>query len=239
MQQNLDPSHDYRRIACCSCGHTFDVPISCGNRFCPVCNAPRRRRVQTKLKYIIANAVVPPGYRWRFVTLTIPRSDDLSSAVRTLVSSFRKLRGRSFWRRRVDGGAYVIEVIGQPGNWHAHLHIMVLSSWIPVYGLAQQWKRCSPGKIVHVKYIPPSQMIKYVTKYVTKTDLNPDHQKEASHALKGVRLFQPFGSLHLLSNQVPRVQYQCQECGNETFIPMDSRSLEFLKKMAISVEGFP
>lgn len=238
MENDRLSSHVYKRIACCGCGHTFDVPLSCGNRFCEVCNQPRRRRIQTKLNHFIKNAVVPPGYRWRFVTLTLPRSDDLTVAVRCLVSSFRKLRARSFWRRRVNGGAYVIEVIGRPGNWHAHLHVLVLSSWIPVHGLSRNWSLCSPGKIVHIKSIPPSAMVAYVTKYVTKTDLHPDYQVQASQALKGQRLFQPFGSLHLLTASVPRVQYECPMCGYDSFLPIDARSMEWLKKRAVSVDGF-
>lgn len=231
--------HEYRRIACTACGHIFDVPVSCGNRFCAICNGPRRRRVVSKLQHIVQNAFVPPGYRWRFVTLSIPRSPDLRLAAETLVGSFRRLRQRRSWAKRVAGGAYVIEVIGTPGNWHAHLHVIVLSSYLPQKQLASEWSKCSPGRIVYIQAIPPSAIISYVTKYVAKTDLHPDYQAAASDALKGFRLFQPFGSLHLVAAACPKVLCSCQKCGNTHFVPTAFSSIPWLSKFLESVDGFP
>lgn len=239
MMHEKCEAHEFRRIGCTSCGHTFDVPVSCGNRFCEVCNGPRRRRVQNKLSHIVHSAKVPKGYRWRFVTLTIPRSENLRAAAKTLVASFRKLRQRSVWSKRVSGGAYVIEVIGTPGNWHAHLHVLVLSAYIPQNQLASAWSKCSPGRIVYIQAIPPSAIVKYVTKYVTKSDLAPAYQRDASNALKGFRLFQPFGSLHLIAAGAPLFTYLCPSCGNDHFIPTAYASIPWLSKRLIDVEGLP
>lgn len=235
----FDPDHVYRRFCCCGCGHTFDAPVYCGNRFCSVCNSGRRRRIKSKLQYIIQYAAVPKGYRWRFVTLTIPRQADLREGALALVQSFRKLRNRKFWKSRVAGGAYVLEVIGSPGNWFAHLHVLVLSSYIPQKQLASAWDKCSPGRIVHIKMIPPAAMINYVVKYVTKTDLKPEYQVEASNSLKNFRLFQPFGCLHVIAQACPKVLYTCESCGYDHFIPQDFEKIPALAARLIDIKGFP
>jgi len=231
--------HEYRRFCCCGCGHSFDAPVYCGNRFCAICNSGRRRRIRSKLQYIVQYAAVPKGYRWRFVTLTIPRQPDLYVGAKTLISAFRKLRSRKFWQSKVAGGAYVLEVIGTPGNWFAHLHVLVLSSYIPQKQLASNWAKCSPGRIVHIKFIPPSAIINYVVKYVTKTDLDPAHQLAASHALKGFRLFQPFGCLHVIAQACPKVLYTCKSCGYDHFIPQSLQKIPYLAKRLIDIQGFP
>lgn len=239
MVCELPQGHEYRRISCTACGATFDVPISCGNRFCEICNSPRRRRIQSKLSYIIQNATIPKGYRWRFVTLTVPRSDDLFSTSKSLIASFRRLRQRSFWSKRVAGGAYVIEVVGTPGNWFAHLHVLVLSAYLPQKQLATAWSKCSPGKIVYIQLIPVKAIVNYVTKYVTKSDLAPEHQIQASDSLKGSRLFQPFGSLHLLSAEAPKLLFACKSCGNEHFIPTSYSDIPWLSRNLVDIDGFP
>lgn len=212
-------SHEYRRIYCTGCGHSFDVPLSCHNRFCDVCTGPRRRRVRSRLQSIVSFVQSLPGYKIRFLTLTIPVNADLGSSAATLVRSFRKLRNRKFWRSRVKGGCYVLEVKGVPGLWHIHLHGLIDSRFLDVYRLSKEWNKCSPGKIVYVKNVPLSAIIHYVTKYICKSDLPLAAQLEASRSLKGTRLFQPFGSWEALAVTSDQPLWPCPKCSGSTFLP--------------------
>lgn len=225
-----DPDHQYRTIACTGCGHTITVPVSCGNRFCPTCSGPRRRRVQAKLKALCQLSHPSPGYRLRFLTLTTPNVSNLGTGADHLVTSFRRLRSSNFWRTRVTGGAYVMEVTGTAGRWHLHLHAIIESRYLPVYRLSKVWQRCSGGRIVYVKNVPVREMINYVTKYVTKSILPHDQQLIASKQLRNRRVFCPFGTWHNISLTIPKIDYCCPICGNTVWLPLDERVLNVYRR---------
>jgi hypothetical protein len=221
--------HVYRRIACRSCGSWFDVPLYCGNRFCAVCGGPRRRRIQSKLRYVLSNLKCLPGESWKLVTLTIPDVPDLCSGAKLLFAAFRRLRQRRFWLNRIRGGFFVLETTGRPGRWHLHIHCICIGRYLPVRDLSRHWSRVSPGRIVYVQRIPIYSMIKYVTKYCTKSDLEPEYQLHASRELRNVRLFTPFGVCHSISLAAPKILHTCTSCGYDQFFPLSEPLYSFLK----------
>lgn len=214
--------HTYSRFFCSSCGKHYDVPVYCGNRFCLHCSTARRARIRRKIIHIVANLPSIPSFKVRFLTLTIPNQVDLAVGARVLISSFRKLRQRQWWFNKVLGGCYVIEVTGRPGLWHVHLHAIIQSRFLPVRELSKQWRKCSPGMIVHIKNVPIRAVVSYVTKYVTKSQLDLCDQTTASTALKSFRMFQPFGSWHSIALTAPKYQYECPNCGNAVLIHSSS-----------------
>lgn len=216
------PSHTYRRIVCLSCGFTFDVPIYCGNRFCNTCARPRLRRIRAKLNALLTSVRPSPGYSIKFLTLTIPNTPDLRAAHLILLRSFRRLRQRALWNRRVRGGAYVLELTGNPSSWHLHLHAIIESRYIPVKQLSRTFEKAGGGRIVWITRIPPHAASLYLTKYLTKSSLPLDSQREASLALAGARLFQPFGSWHDLSLSLPKVHYVCPRCNSVAWSDLDT-----------------
>lgn len=219
--------HQWTRIFCSSCGSYFDVPLSCRNRFCSICNSGRRRRIRQKLTHIVSSVESVKGYSLKFLTLTIPNTPNLYAQQKELVRSFRRLRQRRFWYDKCDGGAYVLEVAGRPGNWNLHLHAVIHSKYIPVRRLSKEWSKCSPGKIVYIKRVPLSKLISYVTKYITKSDLELDSQVKASQALSGTRLFQPFGLWQGYCGSAPTIRYECPSCGCTNFIHTRVITTEF------------
>lgn len=232
----LSDIHVYRRIYCTGCGYSFDVPLSCHNRFCEVCSAPRRRRVRSRLISIVSHVQSLPGYKIRFLTLTIPVQSDLSAAAKILISGFRKLRQRRFWKSRVKGGCYVLEVKGTLGRWHLHLHSLIDSRFLDVYRLSIEWNKCTPGKIVYVKNVPLAAVIHYVTKYICKSNLPLDDQLAASLALRGTRLFQPFGTWEAFSVPSDQFLWCCPKCDHSTFLPASILDRAFTDPYAKYVE---
>lgn len=217
----MTDSHDFRRIVCTSCGATFDVPVPCGNRFCDICNQGRKNRIRSKLEWLVAHVDKPRGYSVKHVTLTCRNMDSLSDMLDLLTQSFRKLRQRALWKNCVDGGAFVIEVTGNPGDWHAHIHAVIMAKFLPWKQVVKAWKQISDSTGVYITRIPGKAVVAYLTKYITKTDLSPEFQYEASSALKGRRLYQPFGSWHSLSNNAPKHKPTCSKCGESNFMLLD------------------
>lgn len=214
-------SHEFKAYACSHCGATFNAPVYCGDRFCSICTAPRRRRIRHRLLHLVNHVNPPQRYAFKHITLTIPNQPILESAVRILLGSFRRLRQRHCWKRHVKGGAFVIEVTGEPGRWHAHLHIIAESQFFPVYALARQWGACSPGRIVYIQVVRKTDIIKYVTKYLTKSAVSEASRLEVSHTLRRYRLFQPFGSWHGISPPPPAPRYACPTCGRTDWLLLD------------------
>ncbi len=206
------PYHYFTKIFCTCCGKEISVPVYCGSRFCPVCLKPRLSRVRNRLRWICAQILPRNGYRMKFLTLTVRNQADLSEMVDHLLKSFKKIRNSRFWKTRVQGGAFVLEVTGVPNNWHAHLHIILFARFLKQSVLVTEWIRCSGSRGVYIKEIPSSKAINYVTKYLSKTkDEVPFHDLKSS-VLKGRRLFQPFGDWHGFSFGVGKSPSVCHSC---------------------------
>jgi len=209
--------HNYIRILCCGCGKVFDCPLYCGNRFCDVCNSTRRKRVRRRMEYLIDHVPPSDGKNFLHLTLTIANQPDLSRMAKQLLLSFRRLRQRAFWKNHVDGGAFVIEITRSSYGWHAHIHAIIMSDFIPWKKLKREWTDVSGSSGVYIKKIPKIDIVRYLTKYITKTGLSLPDQYAASGALKGSRLFQPFGSWYAISCQAPKYVPQCTVCGGSSF----------------------
>ena len=210
--------HSFIRIYCTSCGRSFDVPRPCGNRFCEICSATRARKIRMKLEHICDQVKPIPGYRIRHMVLTTPKCQDLSVSAKHLIHSFRKLRNRSWFKSRVTGGAFILEVTGSPGNWHLHIHSILQCRFLDVYKLSELWQKCSGGRIVYMKNLPKKSIIKYMTGYLTKKGCPEEYTKQVSDSLKGIRLFNTFGNWHTLLLGLKKIPYLCPCCGKSEFI---------------------
>jgi hypothetical protein len=213
--------HLYRTFACTACGYTFQAPVACGNRFCPVCSSPRRRRAAQKLRALVASITPPFPHTFKHLTLTVPSHPDLNVMHRDLLLGFRRLRQRSLWKRTVRGGAFTLELTGRPGAWHLHLHAILEARYIPWNLLHQGWQKVSPGRGVFIATRPPRVITHYLTGYITKNELSADNQKTASNALKSSRLFCTFGTWHNLTIKLPRRGFDCPICHDDSCYPLD------------------
>lgn len=213
--------HMWITILCEHCGHKIEVPVYCGNRFCKVCGRPRLSRVRRRLNWMVARIHQRNDYSIKHLTLTITNEPDLPKMLKHIVSAFRRLRQRAFWKRHVLGGAYVIEITGRPGNWHAHLHIIIHSYYLPYAKLLALWKKCSGSQGVYIKQIPQKDVIRYLTKYLSKPDVPEQVLTETAEALKGYRLFHPFGEWYKILKGYVDQKPGCPKCGEQCWLPLD------------------
>lgn len=211
--------HQWASIFCITCGHTIRVPIGCKHRFCPLCSPRRARRIRARLKWIFKHVDLEPGVRFVMITLSCPSSQDLDKGILHLVKSFRRLRQRAFWKRYVQGGAYIIEITRSKAGWHPHLHIIATSKFLPWTKLKDQWGRVSSGLACFIQQVDAQKAANYITKYLTKTTMSPDNMDAANDCLKNNRLFTRFGSWHDLTIPKRIYDYPCPICKCTEWVP--------------------
>lgn len=226
-------NHHWLTFYCGGCGERISVPVSCGNRFCKICGLKRQLRVRRRMNFIVKNTRLTSGERWKHLTLTLRNETDLRKMTDNLIKSFRKLRQRQFWKGRVSGGFYVIEITGKEGNWHAHIHAMIVSQFFQWHRMKSLWESITGSTGVYIQNIPPSVAVKYMTKYLTKDSIDSPTIKDINSALKGRRLFQPFGRLHAINLQYTDAKYRCPDCGSTELICLD-----FLKDERYALVGY-
>lgn len=218
---NSNTDHEFIKISCRHCFKTFNVPVYCGDRFCPVCSFPRLARVRNRLQHILRKVRQTKTVRTRFLTLTISNQSNLADMVQFLVQSFRKYRSSKIWKSAVKGGAFVIEVTGSPGDWHAHLHLIILSDWMSFKDHQPLWQRITGGRGWYCKLIPPAQCVRYLSKYLAKPSVLDADLSPVSSVLQGYRLFQTFGDWYGSLADYHKPEYLCTVCGGRNFLPMD------------------
>lgn len=216
---DLPPGHDWRILVCHHCGHSIKVLVACKDRFCPDCAPRRAARVRRRLTWLINKTPKKTGFGIKMITLSTPNCTDLDAGVKHLIKSFRRLRNRLVWNKYVEGGAFVIEVTGRPGSWHPHIHAIVYSLWFPWRSLHKAWKQCSGGTAVFVQSMSKEAAARYVTKYLTKTQVPPHLHEALSDKLRGTRLFQRFGLWHHLKLPKKLYDHKCEECGRSSWGP--------------------
>lgn len=213
--------HLFVKMSCSGCGETFNVPVYCGNRFCPVCSIRRNNRVRKRLGFLSDHCDRPRKHWFKHLTLTISNQPNLEGMVTEIVKSFRKLRNRQYWKNNVDGGAYVIEIKGSPGNWHVHIHAIIMSRYMPFDRLLQLWMKVSSGRGVYIQRVPASAVVNYLSKYLTKPDVSDLVLCDINEEMASKRLFSPFGSWHSLSREYVAPVHLCSRCGYDKYMPWD------------------
>jgi hypothetical protein len=170
---------------------------ACHDKFCVPCARDRSRVITHNICDFLA------AQPCRFVTLTLKGGEvDLAFGIDRLLRCFRRLRQRTFWRRRVKGGVAFVEFkwSGKSQAWHVHLHAITHGRYLPQPDLAAEWRACTGDSyIVDVRFVrDDSTVAKYVSKYVTKPIDSADSRShdrlcEAITATHRRRLVIPFG----------------------------------------------
>ncbi|MBW2648426.1 MAG: protein rep [Deltaproteobacteria bacterium] len=219
----VDEAHDFITIVCTGCFHMVRVPVYCGNRFCNVCCGARKKRVRNRIRWLIANRPVVKGTMLKLLTLTLRSEPDLQQMVKHLLKSFRRLRQRAYFKKTFIGGAFVVELKRGKHGWHAHIHAVVQAYLVDWERLRDLWKECSRGSTgVDIRNRSAHTCAWYITKYITKSDLSEGDQVLASAALKGCRLFNPFGAWYAVNKEYVAPEVPCPKCGETgNYLPWD------------------
>lgn len=169
-----------RRAAFARCGcyywimrHKIDptrfkvIPDHCHDRFCVPCGAARQATIRDNL----AGKLLPQPHR--LLTLTVRSTGQpLAVLLNHLYRSFRRLRQRPLWKRRVRGGVAFLEITHSltDAGWHPHLHCILEGLYIDRPALTELWQEATgDSQNLDLKLIRSKKgVIGYVTKYATK-----------------------------------------------------------------------
>lgn len=211
--------HGFTTIYCAQCGDTHSIVKTCGRRYCPHCGHITRWRVRERLHQLFKAYRHRRGYMLKMLTLAKDNCPDLEGGINDIIASFRRLRQTKFWLSHVDGGVFVIEITGEPGNWHPHLHIFIYSTRIPWQGILDRWNKASKtGRSVWIRNVSSDQAIYYVTKYVTKPGTHDADPEYLDKVMKGRRTFQRFGSFSQVKLPKYYTARKCDKCGCSTWL---------------------
>lgn len=207
MEQMNAPAKRLERFRCCGSGcvvqwseelqrHRMSANY-CHDRLCIPCGQARSRIIARNLRDKIGKDP------FRFFTLTLKHANvPLSTQISRLLTCFRNLRSQEVWKSTQKGGAAFLEIkrARNGKEWHPHLHIVAVGTWIDQYALSNAWLATTgDSSIVDVRFCrEESEVCSYVAKYASKpldstVFENADWLLEASIALKGRRLCTTFG----------------------------------------------
>jgi hypothetical protein len=75
----------------------------------------------------------------------------------------------------------------------------------------------SPGQGVYIQCIKKTEIIGYLTKYLSKEGDSPEYTLEISAGLKSVRLYQFFGDWSLFGPMFRKNSCRCPKCSSSIF----------------------
>jgi hypothetical protein len=148
------------------------------------------------------------------------KQENLEQGLKKIVSAFKRLRQTKYWKMLVCDGAWVIEVTGETGRWHIHIHALIIGKFVVHNALVAEWKKLTNAFVVHVIAIGAGAAISYITKYITKGSINPALADYVGTSLAGYRLFQTFGKWHNMKLAKVKRKCACERCGKQDFHPI-------------------
>lgn len=181
----------------------------CKNRWCPVCQSIRIA--------VLINGYKPQLEKFKdpwFVTLTRPTvtAEKLPWQIKHMAKCFRQIKNRK--RMRSVPGLKKAECTTRPfGMYHYHFHVIIEGKENAEY-LIKSWLELNPDssyKAEHMRKADCSSMtelFKYFTKLLAKDKDGNRHIMDYKRldvifqALSGKRIFQPFGGLRMVSEEI-------------------------------------
>ncbi len=185
----------------------------CNNRWCLTCNRIRTAK--------LINGYMPSlkaMHRPVFLTLTIPnvKADELRQAIETMSATFRTIVHRFVSRSKTKiDGVRKTECTYNPvtDTYHPHFHC-IIDGWIYANIIREEWLKAYPQATKVAQDIRPCkddksllELFKYFTKLMTnKDEFYPANMDMIFQAMRGKRVYQPFGNIHPVKEDIDEVQ---------------------------------
>lgn len=211
-----------------------DVKImtdSCRERWCPMCASQKASFTRHSVQSWIESLDSP-----RFLTLTLKHCEEpLLPQIEFLQDAFRRLRMRIWWKRRVFGGIWFLQVhrSKEDGCWHPHLHILLDGKYMEEGKLSELWDVITWGStVVYITRIHnPEDSARYVARYSARpakfADMPLADRIEMIEAMKGKRLSGTFGTAKCVTLTPPKIKdgADWMQIGHYDTLVKDAKSL--------------
>lgn len=194
------------KVLCTHCGKSWWVITKCKLRVCPLCSYEESRN-RGQMMIALTNQMQFP----KLLTLTLPGiQKDARAGIKLLRKNWNKLR-RNHLFDKVKGGAYAIELKPKPTGWHVHLHAIIDAPYLPKQKIFTVWKSFFNVSFISIdiRVAQSKEQKKYLAKYVTKNSSFegiPESIVAWWEAVKGLRLFEVFGTFRTLALQITKKQ---------------------------------
>lgn len=157
----------------CGC-RAREVAIGCGvTQLCDKCGKKYWSKVKRRMVESLSAAQLP-GQRAYVLTLTVPHSGDLVVDRERLARLFARL-GREARRHRwwTCYAATYEATPGTRGDGHMHMHVALLSAWVPYKHVHRHWRRILGQNSYHLHFryrhgCSIDKAAQYIAKYASK-----------------------------------------------------------------------
>lgn len=189
----------------------------CKNRWCPVCQSIRIATLINGYASQLNEMRAP-----YFVTLTGPTvpAESLETRIKEFSTEWTLMTRMKFWRERKPNGIRKAECTLRPnGHYHYHFHVIIdgkeNAEW-----LISQWLmriKGSSSKAQDMRPVRPGEYLeifKYFTKLIS-TDKSAGQERRyidfkrlnvVFESLKGKRVYQPFGTIKAVREEIDEEQ---------------------------------
>lgn len=199
---------------CKGCGSKVMGSRSCDTRICPSCNRRRFKRLLKRYSSLLFKMKRP-----RLVTLSIKNPKFLfKDSFQELRRFWNLLRRQKYYRARILGGIYSMEVTFTKNDWNLHMHVLYDGSYIPQKQLSEDWGELTGSPVVDIRQAKKNtvcEIIGYSTKNVKLPNVHA--YAEYLHAVDTLKLFQSFGKFYNYGSFESRLRV-CAVCGGSSWI---------------------
>ena len=186
--------------------NTLEIRVAstkCHLRWCPLCADSRQMFIAKQTTDWLKTCHHP-----KLLTLTLRHtSAPLESQIKFLYESFRQLRKRSYFSKKVTGGIWFFQVKKSDSDhkWHPHLHCTIDGLFLKHRELKNLWIRITRGsEIVHIK---PCTNIENSAQHIARYAARPSDLAtfefsdtlEIYHAMKSRRIVGSWGTARYIS----------------------------------------
>lgn len=204
-----EDSHQTISLYCANCGEKRVVTLRCGRRSCPICRKSLHFRLLREY-LTIARRVQHP----KLLTLTrVTRKALTRQEVSAIRSAFQRLLHRQYFRERIHGGLYVIEIKSGGTGWNLHLHALIEASYLDQRIISNNWQQITGDSyVVDIRQAYSARTgLRYILKYMLKPPVLNGQESIYDQVLKGTRLVQPFGLFY--HSEKEKLVLACPRCG--------------------------
>jgi len=204
----------------------IEIGKGCGYRICNYCSKIRANFYYKQFIDYLKTKNIPRffnGKGLRFMTLTIKNEKDMIYGINKFYDSLTKLKRRSYFKEKVNGGIGTLEIKkGNDNLWNIHGHFIIDSLYLDMKShlkkkgsdskLVQEWKHCTEDSgILDVRKIRGHEgALGYVLKYLTKGiyDLSVEEKVEFFKLTYKRRLIFTFGDFYKIKRPKKKSKLQ-------------------------------
>jgi hypothetical protein len=224
------------------------VTTYCKQRWCAVCN--RIRTAKAISSYLPVIRALDELY---FVTLTkkTVNTDELRGSIELMNKTWRKITDTARSKRDMFQGIRKAECTIRPGGlYHYHFHVVV-SGKENAEWLVKNWLKRLKGQadVKAQDYRPADERsLKEVFKYFTKLTTSNKNGERSLYdynrmdtifqAMRGRRVFQPFGGLRMASEELEDMNGQDFECLEEAEQVWQWHSEDWINSVGECLTGY-